>query len=182
MSIKPLLGLAATIALLPAVAQAQDAAYDIETTVGLSAGIHDVGVNNRNGVLDPIERTGALYGAFVAMDKRMTDSLFAGIEANAHVGTGPVNSDYGASLRFGYRAPTGTKAYVRAGYQWVNVDYGTPLNVPGGNGRSSSLSFSDYMVGGGIDVPVYRNVLARINFDTIGFETLRGTSGVAIRF
>lgn len=182
MSIKPAVSLAVAAALLPSAALAQDEAMNIETTIGLSVGIHDIGVNNRNGAIAPIDRTGALYGAFVAMDKRVGSNLFAGLEANTHIGTGPVNSDYGASLRFGYRAATGTKAYVRAGYQWVNIDYGDPLNVPAGRGGSSSVSVSHYLVGAGIEVPVYRNVSARVNFDTIGFDTLRGTSGVGIRF
>ena len=183
MFIKNSIRLAAVAALFPSAAYAQDEVFDLETTVGLSAGIHDVGVNFRNGAIAPIERTGALYGVFAAVDKRVAPNVFAGLEANLHTGTGPINSDFGASLRFGYRAaPTGTKAYVRAGYQRVSIDYGTPLNVPGGNGTSSSLGVGDYLVGGGIEVPFYRNVLVRVNFDTIGFETLRGTSGVAIRF
>jgi outer membrane immunogenic protein len=164
----------------PALVCAQELDSDIETTVGLSAGIVDIGSDNRSLGVEQIERTGAVYGVFVSADKSLTSKLFVGMEANANVGTGPVNYDMGASVRFGYQAE-GTKAYVRAGYQWLSVDFGDPANAPFG-GEGSSRGLGDYLVGAGIDIPIFKKVVARVNFDTIGFEALRATSGVGLRF
>ena len=40
----------------------------------------------------------------------------------------------------------------------------------------------DYLVGGGVDVPIGSKAMFRVNVDTISFDTLRATAGVGFRF
>ena len=177
-----LAGAAACIS-LPAVAQDSAGA---EPFIGVSAGYHDLGVD---GDVEPalagfdINDGSPIVGVFAGVDFPMGSDLFAGIEGNFHIGTDVIDSEYGASARFGFRANGGAKYYVRGGYQVVDLD---PYKVvepraPDGTFDGFDDSDSDYLVGAGVEFPIGRSAL-RINLDTISFDTLRATAGFAFRF
>ena len=171
------------VALLPSAAFAQDESA-AEVTIGATAGYHDLGISDEvkdiTGV--DVDDGSPIFGVFAAVDFPVSNNVFAGVEGNLNLGTDALDSDYGASARFGYRAENGTKVYVRGGYQWVELDYANMLNVdesaiPAG----LDDTFSDYLVGAGVDVPMGKAVF-RVNVDTISFDTLRATAGVGFKF
>ena len=171
---------------LPSAAFAQ-AAPETEITIGASAGVHDLAVDVDDAEFEDfdIDESGEIYGGFVVVDVPLASNLFAGVEGNAHFGTGPIDAEYGASARLGLRTDGGTKLYARGGYQWVDID---ALNLVGldddlfdEDDLGIDTTEGDYLVGLGVDVPVGALAL-RANLDTIAFDTLRATVGVGLRF
>jgi outer membrane immunogenic protein len=170
---------------LPTAAQAQDEASKAEVTIGATAGIHDLGVDFDDGEIEgfDIDDSGEIYGGFVAVDFPLGANLFAGVEGNASLGSGPIDAEYGASARLGIRTNGGGKVYVRGGYQWVDVDAGNLIGDPDFDEGDFDLDTTadDYLVGVGVEFPV-SSVVLRANVDTIAFDTLRGTVGVGLKF
>jgi outer membrane immunogenic protein len=169
---------------LPAAAQAQDA--QPEVTIGASVGLHDLAVDVDDADLDGfnIDESGEIYGGFAAVDFPIGGNLFAGVEGNAHFGSGPIDAEYGASARLGFRTDGGAKIYARGGYQWVDVDAGNLIGVPDfdeSDFPGLDTTIGDYLVGVGTEIPV-GGVVLRANVDTIAFDTLRGTVGVGFKF
>lgn len=169
---------------LPAAAQAQDA--QPEVTIGASVGLHDLAVDVDDADLDgfSIDESGEIYGGFAAVDFPIGGNLFAGVEGNAHFGSGPIDAEYGASARLGFRTDGGAKIYARGGYQWVDVDAGNLIGVPDfdeSDFPGLDTTIGDYLVGVGTEIPV-GGVVLRANVDTIAFDTLRGTVGVGFKF
>lgn len=173
---------------LPAAAQAQDAQPDV--TIGATVGLHDLGIDlgdfdADDGDLDDlnIDDSGEIYGGFVAVDFPLGTNLFAGVEGNASFGSGPIDAEYGASARLGFRTDGGAKIYARGGYQWVDLDAGNLAGIPDFDEDDFDLdtTVGDYLVGVGVEVPV-SSVVLRANVDTIAFDTLRGTVGVGFKF
>lgn len=175
---------------LPAAAQAQNASSEAEVTVGASVGLHDLGLDlgdldADDGDFDDlnIDDSGEIYGGFVAVDVPVGENLFAGVEGNAHFGSGPIDAEYGLSARLGFRTEGGAKIYARGGYQWVDLDAGNLIGVPDFDESDFDLDTTegDYLVGAGVEFPLNSLVL-RANVDTIAFDTLRGTVGVGFKF
>lgn len=175
----------------PAAAQAQDTTK-ADITIGASVGMHDLGVDlgdldADDGEFDDfnIDDTGEIYGGFAAVDFPVGESMFAGVEGNFHFGSGPIESEYGAAARLGFRTEGGTKIYARGGYQWVDLDLGNLTGVDEDFLDDNDIEVSDvggdYLVGVGLEVPV-SSVVLRANVDTIAFDTLRGTVGVGFKF
>lgn len=173
---------------LPAAAHAQ-IAEGAEITVGASGGYHDLEIKSDDPALAnrEIDDDAAIYGGFVAVDFPMGENTFVGVEGNGHFGSGAVDKEYGASARLGFRTEEGAKFYVRGGYQWVDVDVS---NVTGldpddlfddEDGFDFDTTEGDYLVGVGAEAAL-GNFVLRGNLDTIAFDTLRATAGVAIRF
>jgi len=174
---------------LPTAAQAQSNDRP-EITVGASVGLHDLGIDlgdldADDGDFDDlnIDDSGEIYGGFAAVDFPLGKNLFAGVEGNAHFGSGPIDAEYGVSGRLGFRTDGGAKIYARGGYQWVDLDAGNLIGLPDFDEDDFDLDTTagDYLVGVGVEVPVSRVVL-RANVDTIAFDTLRGTVGVGFKF
>ncbi|MEE4289144.1 MAG: hypothetical protein V2J14_07225 [Erythrobacter sp.] len=168
----------------PTAAFAQDEDKPIEVSVGATAGIHDLGVGDDFATIggSPIDDSGEIFGGFVAVDTSVTDNLFVGVEGNASFGTGPIDAEYGASARFGYRAEDGSKIYLRGGYQWVDLDLANLIDLPA-TALPAGLpdTVDDYLVGAGVEVPLGQ-VLLRANLDTISFDTVRATAGIGFKF
>jgi outer membrane immunogenic protein len=147
---------------LPAAAQAQDA--QPEVTIGASVGLHDLGVDVDEADFDDfnIDESGEIYGGFVAVDFPLGANLFAGVEGNAHFGTGPIDAEYGASARLGFRTEGGAKIYARGGYQWVDIDAGNLIGVPEFDADDFGIDTTagDYLVGVGTEIPVGGVVLS----------------------
>lgn len=175
---------------LPAAANAQGNDGKPEVTIGASIGLHDLGadVDFDDGIDEDdfsIDDSGEIYGGFVAVDFPAGDALFIGAEGNLHVGSGPIDAEYGASARVGLRTSGGGKLYLRGGYQWVDLDAARLIGVDDSIVDEDALGLDttvgDYLVGAGAEFPV-GPVLLRANVDTLGFDSLRGTVGVGIRF
>ena len=176
---------------LPVAAQAQDTTKP-DITIGASVGMHDLGVDL--GDLDAddgefndfnIDDTAEIYGGFAAIDVPVGESMFAGVEGNFHLGSGPIETEYGVSGRLGFKTKGGSKIYARGGYQWVDLDLGNLTGLDEDFLDENNIDVKDvggdYLVGVGVEVPV-SSVVLRANVDTIAFDTLRGTVGVAIKF
>jgi outer membrane immunogenic protein len=175
---------------LPTAAHAQSDADKPEVTIGASVGLHDLGIelgdlDADDGDFDDldIDDSGEIYGGFAAVDFPLGESLFAGVEGNAHFGSGPIDAEYGASARLGFRTEGGSKIYARGGYQWVDLDAGNVIGIPDFDEDDFDLDTTagDYLVGVGVEVPV-SSVVLRANVDTIAFDTLRGSVGVGLKF
>ncbi|WP_379921532.1 hypothetical protein [Erythrobacter sp. R86502] len=176
---------------LPAAAQAQDAGQ-ADITIGATVGLHDLGIDlgdldADDGEFDDfnIDDSAEIYGGFIAADFPIGSNLFAGIEGNASFGSGPIEAEYGASARLGFRTESGAKIYARGGYQWVDLDIenltGFSEDFLDDNDIDVNDVGGDYLVGVGVEVPV-SSVVLRANVDTIAFDTLRGTVGVGFKF
>lgn len=175
---------------LPAAAHAQSDDGKPEVTIGASAGLHDLDANVdfADGIdandFD-IDDSGEILGGFVAVDFPAGDVLFIGAEGNLHVGSGPIDAEYGASARVGLRTRGGGKLYLRGGYQWVDLDaarlIGVDETIVDEDALGLDTTVGDFMVGAGAEFPVGPVVL-RANVDTLGFDSVRGTVGLGIRF
>lgn len=160
-----------------------------EVTVGVTAGYHDLGLGEEISDQDltdfDIQDGGAIFGGFVALDFPVGSNLFAGIEGNASFGTEAIDAEYGASLRFGFRSDSGTKLYLRGGYQAIDVDaagvlgFDEDLFDEDDFGLDSTVD--DYLVGAGVEFPV-GGLRLRGNVDTVAFDTFRATAGVGYAF
>jgi len=166
-------------------AQDEDTMKSPEITVGFTTGLHDLGLNRElrdaTGLrADDLART---VGGFAAVDYKLGSNLFTGIEGNMNVGAGSgINYEFGGSLRLGYRGKDGAKVYVRGGYQWVDINLANILGVPEAAVPGDLQGHaSDYLVGAGVELPAGKLML-RGNLDTVGFDTVRGTLGVGVRF
>lgn len=177
---------------LPTAAQAQSDTTKPDITIGASVGLHDLGVDlgdldADNGEFDDlnIDDSAEIYGGFAAVDFPLGTNLFVGAEGNYHFGSGPIESEYGASARLGFRTDGGAKIYARGGYQWVDLDLqnltGVNEDVLDDNDIEVSDVGGDYLVGVGVELPL-SSVVLRANVDTIAFDTLRGTVGVGFKF
>lgn len=183
------LAVAAAIA-LPAAASAQSSDGKPDVTVGASVGLHDLNANVVfNDGIDAddfsIDNSGEISGGFVAVDFPAGDRLFVGAEGNLHVGSGPIDAEYGVSARFGLRTSGGGKFYVRGGYQWIDLDVarliGVDESVVDEDALGLDTTVSDILVGVGAEFPVGAVVL-RANVDTLSFDTVRGTVGIGLKF
>lgn len=156
-----------------------------EITVGVTTGLHDLGINRelRNATGRNADDLAQTVGGFVAADKMIGSNFFTGLEANMNVGPGSgINYEYGGSLRLGYRGHDGAKVYMRGGYQWVDINLGNILGVPDAAVPANLQGHaSDYLVGAGVELPAGK-VILRGNVDSVGFDTVRGTLGVGVRF
>ena len=173
----------AAAAALPNAAAAQDIVPG-EGFIGVSAGYHDLGVDGEDladfGI--EVDDSSPIVGVFAGYDIPIGVGAFAGVEANYTYGFDAIDSEVGASVRAGIRAPGGAKFYARGGYQWVDLDPAEIVNID-----DESLfddiddSDGDFLVGLGTDFPL-GNTLFRVNLDTVGFDTLRATAGIGLKF
>ena len=158
---------------LPAAAQAQsNDDPKVEPYVGVTAGIHDLGIGLPND-------DGGIYGVVAGVDAPVGKTFFVGAEGNYNIGDGAIDSEYGIAARAGVRVGETGKVYVRGGYQEVNFD----LGHFGLAGTGVDDTDGDYLVGAGVefglgDAPVR----FRAGIDTIAFDSTRATVGVLYAF
>lgn len=174
------LAIAATLAAAPAAAQTET--NGVGAYVGVSGGYHDL-FDNELG-----DDGGAIGGVIAGFDAPLsTTGVTIGVEGNFHLGTGAVDSDYGVAARLGYRFPSGGLAYVRGGYQWVNVDVSKASSGLVDEDDLSDLDFddtaSDYLVGVGGEFPIGNGKSrVRVGVDTVSFDTWRPNVAFVLGF
>ena len=160
---------------LPAAAQAQtNDDPKVETYVGATAGIHDLGIGLPND-------DGGIYGVVAGVDVPVGKTFFVGAEGNYHIGDGAIDSEYGIAARAGVRVGETGKVFVRGGYQEVDFDLNNlfGLVVPPGTDTSDG----DYLVGAGVEFGIGDSpIRLRAGIDTIAFDTTRATVGVLYAF
>ena len=161
----------------PSVALAQSSEPRAEPFFGVTAGLHDIGLTDVDE--DVIDDGGAIFGFVAGIDFALVDGLFVGVEGNFNAGTDAINSEYGASVRLGAKTASGSKFYLRGGFQEVDFDIDELLNLVGVEGISSTDD--DFLVGAGAEFPLGPGSV-RLNFDTIAFDTVRVTSGYIFTF
>jgi hypothetical protein len=184
----PVLGVfgAAALAAFPTAAFAQGQTLEAEPFVGVSGGYHDLGIDDDDlatiGGIE-IDDGSPILGVVAGVDFPLSERVFAGIEGNFHFGTDVIDTEYGASLRLGVMASSGSKFYVRGGYQEVDfdVDEFVDIDIDDDLFDGFDTSDGDYLVGAGADIPVGPGAL-RLNVDTISFDTVRATTGYVLKF
>ena len=158
---------------LPVAAHAQSEDPQVETYVGATAGIHDLGI----GLPDD---DGGIYGVVAGVDVPVGKTFFVGAEGNYNIGDGAIDSEYGIAARAGVRVGETAKVYVRGGYQEVDFDFGnfvTPAVV------GLDDTDGDYLVGAGVEFGLGDSPVAfRAGVDTIAFDSTRATVGVLYKF
>lgn len=175
----PAAAIAVAVATVPSAAFAQEA----EPFVGVSAGYHDLGVTDGDVVGIEVDDASPIFGVVAGVDFPLSERIFAGVEGNFHFGTDVIDTEYGASLRLGIMASSGSKFYVRGGYQEVDIDPSEVVDVDVGDDVFDGIDTStgDYLVGAGADIPIGPGAL-RLNVDTIAFDSFRATTGFVITF
>jgi outer membrane immunogenic protein len=181
------LGLAAAAALMvPGVAAAQEATV-ADAFVVASLGYHDLGVS---GEIDDdlgfdIDDASIIYGAAAGFDVPVGGNAFIGLEGNIHFGSDVIDYEFGGNARLGFKTESGSKFYLRAGYQHVNLDpaqlIDEDITFPPGTFDDVEDSQGDYLVGVGADLPL-GGIMVRGTVDTISFDSLRATVGVGVAF
>lgn len=160
---------------LPVAAHAQsNSTPKVETFVGASVGIHDLG-------LDVPNDDSGIYGAVAGVDLSIGKTFFVGAEGNFHFGDGAVNHEYGVAARAGVRFGDRGKLFVRGGFQEVELNMRrlTGLTPPAGLDTSDG----DYLVGAGVEFPLGDSPVAfRAGIDTIAFDSTRATAGLLFKF
>lgn len=161
--------LAAAAMAAPAAAQTQADFY-----VGAQAGYHDLGDNPFG------DDDGAIFGTYVGVDVPVGEMVILGVEGNYNLGTGAIDSEYGIAGKLGVRVGQGAQIFARGGYQEVNFDLNNLVGgpVPGGVDDTEG----DYLVGAGAQFMVSPNVSLRAVLDTIAFDSVRATAGLALHF
>lgn len=160
---------------LPVAAQAQsNVAPKIEPYVGVSAGIHDLGIGLPND-------DGGIYGVVAGVDVTVGQTFFVGGEANYHIGDGAIDNEYGIAARAGVRVGDSAKLFVRGGYQEVDFDIANLFGFTPPPGFDSTDG--DYLVGAGVEFGLGDSPIRfRAGIDTIAFDSTRATAGVLFSF
>ncbi len=160
---------------LPVAANAQsNDAPKLEPYVGVSAGIHDLGIGLPND-------DGGIYGVVAGVDVPVGQTFFVGAEGNFHFGDGAIDNEYGAAARAGVRVGDNAKLFVRGGYQEVDIDVVNLFGITPPPGFDSSDG--DYLVGAGVEFGLGDSPIRfRAGIDTIAFDTTRATAGVLFAF
>ena len=169
----------AALAATPVAAQ-DSAPASPSVYVGASGGYHDLGDN-------PVgDDAGAIFGGVLGVDFPTSSNVVVGVEGNFHLGTGVIDSDYGVAGRLGYKFPSGGVAYVRGGYQWVNLDVGNLVNADIDEDDFDDLddTADDYLLGVGGEFPLGTDgrMRLRVGVDTVGFDTWRPNAALVIGF
>lgn len=159
---------------LPAAAQAQSTdTAKVETYVGATAGIHDLGI----GLPDD---DGGIYGVVAGVDVPVGNTLFVGAEGNYNIGDGAIDSEYGIAARAGVRVGETAKVFVRGGFQEVDFNL-SRFATPAVAGLDDTDG--DYLVGAGVEFGLGDSPIAfRAGIDTIAFDSTRATVGVLYKF
>jgi outer membrane immunogenic protein len=154
MKIKFLAAVAA-LAMVPAAASADvgEGAY-----AGLQGGYHDI-----DGGAD-----GGIFGGYLGYNFNTGGNLVVGVEANANIGTGDIDAEYGASVHIGGKFGDNGLLFARGGYQEVDFE--------------NFGSDGDYLLGVGAEFGIGERTSLRAVLDTIAFDSTRATAGFSFRF
>jgi opacity protein-like surface antigen len=173
---------------LPGVAQAQSGGT-AHPYIGAQVGMHNLGVDEDDFTGVPgldIDDSALIYGAYAGVDFDIAQNAVIGVEANFNLGNGPIDNEFGAAARIGYRTDNGSVLYVRAGYQWINIDpsglTGLTITDAQFDAAGGDDTGGDYLVGVGADIVVGGNARLRVGVDTLAFDTIRPTVGVNFAF
>ncbi|MBV7257391.1 outer membrane beta-barrel protein [Pacificimonas sp. WHA3] len=185
---------------VPAAAQAKDADKAIPY-VGLNAGWHQLEKFDGNdfGVNDDFAIDGLYYGAYAGVHVPVGESLIVGLEGNFNLGSSDIDKEYGLTAHIGTKIGENSLIFVRAGYQWIDLDLnnvageiGTALGFEGAdrddfidgfnNGAGSADTVDDYLVGIGAEFGLGESAAFRLTADTVSFDTVRLGAGVSFRF
>lgn len=168
-----LAALAAAPFALSAPALAQEAPQP-EVYVGAQGGYHDLGDN-------PFGKDGSpIYGVFAGVDVPVGPVLVVGAEGNFNLGSGIIDSEYGATGKIGVRIGDSGQLFARGGYQWVDVDVRRAIGTPAPAGFDDTGG--DYLVGVGGQYKIGSNTALRVTVDTLDFDTTRVAGGLAFNF
>lgn len=158
---------------LSAPAMAQEAPQP-DVYVGAQGGYHDLGDN-------PLGKDGSpIYGVFAGVDVPVGPVLVVGAEGNFNLGSGIIDSEYGATGKIGVRVGDKAQLFARGGYQWVDLDVRRATGIPTPSGLDDTSG--DYLVGVGGQYKIGTNTALRVTVDTLGFDTTRVAGGLAFNF
>ncbi|MFM2043392.1 MAG: hypothetical protein RLY86_1968 [Pseudomonadota bacterium] len=174
----------AMIATAPAMARSPfDGAY-----VGSFVGYTDGDVDTRVGTIArDVGTDGFALGAYAGYGQTF-DSFYLGAEGEVGYnwvdGEGTVNNaattfdtdwTYGLSARAGYVVGKDVLVYGRVGYQWTNAEGTSTL---GGVRTSFDETIDGWRYGGGVEVAVTDNLLARAEYNYIDYGAFQPQAAV----
>lgn len=169
------------LAATPAFADPQSGLYG-----GAQIGYQDIGS------IGPATIDGFNYGGYAGFHRDLLGGpLVIGMEANFSLGTGDLDSEYGFNAHVGLGLSDKVLLFTRAGYQWVNLDLvhvfedalGRPLTGPERiTYEAADDTDGGFLTGAGLQYSLNSRSSARIVVDTIEFDTVKVSLGVALHF
>ncbi|MEM6833379.1 MAG: outer membrane beta-barrel protein [Pseudomonadota bacterium] len=173
----------------PVLAQGSDI---VGPYVGANVGFHTIDDEGTG-----LDVDGFLLGGFVGYNFATYNQLYFGVEGNFNIGTNAIDSDFGGSAHVGYAFSPTSRAFLRGGYQAVNLDINELVrdlvgddvfdelqdefeeefeNVGGDDTEGGAL------IGVGLEFDIIENGAIRLTVDTIEFDSARVTTGFSFRF
>ncbi|MGB3722275.1 MAG: opacity protein, partial [Pacificimonas sp.] len=116
--LKKILAVTAVAAAIPAAASAQQV-REVTPYAGVSVGYHQLEEIDADdfGGTDDVSIDGFTYGGYAGVHVPLGETLVTGIEGNFNLGTGTLDSEYGATAHLGTMIGENSMLFARAGYQ-----------------------------------------------------------------
>ncbi len=134
---------------------------------------------------------GAMFGGYLGYNVPLGDTVVLGVEGSVNFGTDQIDNDYTVAGHLGLAFGENSMAFVRGGYQWVDLDVadltqellGRPLTPAELNAANAQNDTADgVLIGAGVQFGLGGNAHLRATIDTIEFDTYRVGAGLGINF
>lgn len=163
--------------------------------LGAQIGYHDIDTISSDDIafpnVDDIDISSFNYGGYAGINFDLpANNLVVGAEGNFLLGSSDFDSEYGLAAHLGMTFGP-SMLFVRGGYQWVNLDLEEivedALDIDLTDAEEDLLDLVDdtdggYLLGAGLQVGLGESLSVRGVVDTIEFDSVRITGGIAFHF
>ena len=163
--------------------------------IGAQIGYHDIDTIGADDIdfpdIDDVDISSFNYGGYAGINFDLpANNLVVGAEGNFLLGSNDFDSEYGLTGHLGMTLGP-SMLFVRGGYQWVNLDLEEivedTLNIDLTDEQSDFIDDLDdteggYLLGAGLQIGLGDSLSVRGVVDTIEFDSVRVTGGVAFHF
>ncbi len=153
---------------------------------GVQVGYHDIGTITAGSGVE-----GVTYGGYVGLNQRVGGNFVVGAEGNFDLGSSDIDSEYGLNAYAGVAVGQSSMIFLRSGYQWTDFNLvGITEDLLGRVLTAAELALLDgaddnaggYVFGGGVQFGIGDNVSIRGVVDTVEFDTVKVSGGIAFHF